>query len=403
MIGFIFFITVSAFNPVDGVGSYALLSNPANLALPYNPSFSCKILDVTASVGNNSFNITQYNRYNGTFIDEIGKKWLLTSVPNRGLIIYADARWSMPRFNYRNWAVSFQTDAAAEARIPKDLIDLILNGNKLDYLYSSNGVTAQFTSFLKSGIGTGQRLGNFAVGVSLNYIRGLSYMKILNYEAQFITSKRGFAGEGCMGYLKAGGGNGWAIDVGGLFYKDRFYFGLAAFDLTPGIIWQEVAEGYWTFRVDSANLYELFVDLGKVEYRIIRSRGDNFVSFLPVKLNFGSGYHILPVYKTALASTLVFDIESFSVKKFTAELVSELMMWRLVALCLAVGFDSRFGLIASINTGLTRKGWTLDIGLKEVGGLLTLGRGVEVKVGIGYSSNPVPSIKKTLAIKKDLS
>ena len=387
MIELIYLITVSVFNPVLGVGSDAILNNPANLALPYNPVFSCKILDVIASVGNNSFNITQYNRCNGTFIDEIEKKSLLTSVPNRGLTIYADAKGTMPRFNYRNWAVSVQTDAAAEARIPKDLIDLILNGNKLDYEYSSKGATAQFTSFSKFGIGTGQRLGNFAAGLTLNYIRGLSYMRILNYKAQFITTKRGFAGEGCMGYLKAGGGNGWAIDAGGLFYKDRFYIGLAAFDLTPGIVWQNVAEGYWIFRVDSANLYELFVDHDKVDYRMIQTQGDNFVSFLPVRLNFGIGYHILPVYKTTLALTPAFDIESFSLKKITAELVSELMLWRLVAGCLTVGFDSRFGLITGINTGLIWNGWTFDIGLKEIGGLLTLGKGAEVKVGVGYSSN----------------
>lgn len=387
MIELIYLITVSVFNPVFGVGSDAILNNPANLALPCNPVFSCKILDVIASVENNSFNITQYNRYNGTFIDEIEKKSLLTSVPNRGLTIYADAKGAMPRFNYRNWAVSVQTEAAAEARIPKDLIDLILNGNKLNYEYSSKGATAQFTSFSKFGIGTGQRLGNFAAGLTLNYIRGLSYMKILNHKAQFITTKRGFAGEGCMGYLKAGGGNGWAIDAGGLFYKDRFYIGLAAFDLTPGIVWQNVAEGYWIFRVDSANLYELFVDHDKVDYRMIQTRSDNFVSFLPVRVNFGIGYHILPVYKMTLALTPAFDIESFSLKKFTAELVSELILWRLVAVCLTVGFDSRFGLITGMNTGLIWNGWTFDIGLKEVGGLLTLGKGAEVKVGVGYSSN----------------
>lgn len=384
MFEFIFLITVSVFNPIFGVGSDAILSNPANLGLPNNPVFSYKIFDVIAFVENNSFNIAQYNRYNGTFIDERGKKWLLGAVPNRGLVMNAGVKGAMPRFNYGNWAIAVQTDAAAEAQFPKELINLLLNGNKLGQVYSANDATAQVTSFLKSGTGMGKRWGNFAGGVSISYIRGLYYLKMLNHGARIVATRTGFAGEGCVGYLKTGHGNGWTIDAGGVYYKDRFYIGMAVFGLTPGIVWQDVEEVYWTFRVDSAYLYELFTDSSKVDYRISRSLGNDFVTFLPIRLNLGIGYQIPQVFKSGVLLTPGFDIESFGLKKFTAELVSELAFRQLVPICFTFGFDSRLGVIIGINTGLIWKGWTFEIGVREVGGLLSFGKGGSVKIAIGY-------------------
>lgn len=390
-------LTLGVLNPIFSTGSNALLINPANLGLTENPIFSCEIVDLNAGFANNAFNIVQYNRYSGAFIDETAKKLLLRSVPKSGLAMNTGFNGAMPQFSYRNFAVSVRSDAGAEVVVPKDLIDLILNGNELDRMYSSNGARAKFTALLRSGIGTGKRWGNFLVGASFNYIRGLFYSQLLNHEARIVTTREGFTGEGCVGYLKAQGGNGWSIDVGGAYQKARLYLGLAVFDLSPGIVWHEqVEERYLTFKVDSANLYELFAGSDKIYSRVNRVSSNDVLTYLPIKLNMSIGYQIKPGVNAGVVLRPVLELEPFGLNRLSAELISEVTIKKLVPICLTVGYDNRFGVITGINTGLNLKGWNFLLGVKEVGGLLFFGKGAEVRLAIGYAAFPRAAVPKSV-------
>jgi|GEM_PF-2439973 len=380
---------VGILNPVFSVGTDALFFNPANLGLPANQFFSLDIVDVNGVGANNSFNIAQYNRYNGKFIDETGKEILLNSIPRSGLVMDTKVQAAILRFNYGNLAFAVRTEGAGDLVVPKSLVDLLLNGNELDRTYSSNGAQFELVTLARSKIGLGKQWGNFVVGASLNYIRGLFYAQMLNYEARILTTRRGFSGEGCVGYLKAQGGNGWTVDVGAAYCQNRFYLGVAMFDLGPGIVWREgVEERYWTFRVDSANLYELLTESGKVYYREVRGAGNEVVSYLPVKFNVGIGYQINEVINAGVVLSPVFDLESVRLNRFSAELTSEVTIRNLVPVCLTAGFDNRFGLVAGIKTGLIWKRWNFRLGVKEVGGLFWSGKGVEVGFAIGYAGYP---------------
>lgn len=220
-------------------GVESLYWNPANLALSGSPRVS-----VPLSIGfgvvaeNNSISVSDYNKYNGTFIDTGDKQDILDKIDRGGMEFTEEFGPVVPLFDGASFplpggwhgAASLAVEQGAQGSIPKDMFDLLLYGNEFAQDRVAQGKSPEYDVAEWDGSGWAYGVlsfgaarpwkpaalapwfSEFAVGGTLKFIGG-GYAEVLRSDGGVTTRVAGTQVD-AYAITRVGGGTGYGLDVG---------------------------------------------------------------------------------------------------------------------------------------------------------------------------------------------
>lgn len=377
----------SAINPVLTTGPDALEFNPAQLAYPERPGFTCRILDLAAGLENSSFSAAAYNRYTGAFLDDSAKAGILASIPAGGFRAGGHFAGNTAGFGYRCLAASVRVTADGGLVLPKDLFELALFGNELGREYRAEPLAGTTQLLLRTGIGGATALGSRVfLGGAAHYLRGLFCAQLVEASARFVTTPQAFTGEGRGLYRTATGGSGWAFDAGVAFQLGEWRASLAVLDFSPGINWTEGIEArQYAFRLESTNVFDLLRGQGwSDDFRQTPSAG--FTTTLPMQMNTGLARNFGEKFSGCVTVRSYLRSGSGPWLRLRPAVAVEAWPRRWLAAGAGLWFEPGHGVGVELSGAAVWKHFSLTAGLANAGGLLMSARGVELRLGVGYGT-----------------
>ncbi|HWR83753.1 MAG TPA: DUF5723 family protein [Candidatus Deferrimicrobium sp.] len=241
--------------------------NPANLGLSGYRQTGIEIVGAGANISNNSFTLSDYNRYSGAFLTDADKNDILRDVPDEGLSLIADVEASALSLSVGSFVFSTSGVGMADASLSKDIIDLILNGNTLADTVTLTGSYIDAVAYVSAGLSYGTsiyRAGarQLAVGATVKYLRGLAVEQIVEQAGMVAMFETGFEGEGRLIARTATGGSGYACDVGAaLRLNDDYTAGIRVENLLSSLSWSRNTEEHgYIFSFDTMTLENMTED-----------------------------------------------------------------------------------------------------------------------------------------------
>lgn len=242
-------------NLVRARGVEGSLMNPANLGMDGNGGLNIKLFYIGAMAGNNSFDLSDYKRINGAFLDEGDKKTLLEDIPSSGFKASSDLNALLLGLSVGRAALTVDMRSAESLHLPKDMFSLALFGNELNRTYSLGmtdmgdvwtvaATTLSYGQPIKTGV-----FKKMAVGIGIKHLMGINYVKA-GGSMDMTTTGSGFTNSGVIEILTAGesaydtrrlnmNGSGFAADIGlTCQMNDHWSFGAALMNLSNGITWK---------------------------------------------------------------------------------------------------------------------------------------------------------------------
>jgi hypothetical protein len=374
------------FNPGTGNGLDALRFNPAQLAYPERPGFSCRILDLGIGFSNNSFSFSQYNRYTGAYLDRDAKQDILGSIPGSGLALRGQAEAAALEFGRGNFGASVRTVGSASCLVPEEIFDLALFGNALDRVYIADDAVAFGQAYMRAGASVGSALGsNFALGVGAYYLRGLGCAELRRADAFLATTPTAISSGGVVAYERASGGAGSAFDAGAAFWKNGWYASLSCLDIAGRINWTDgVEQAAYTFELDSGNAYDI-----KTKRLFTQSfetgQGQCFTTRLPLRLNLAGAKK----FKKWLSAGVVVESRLWGETRldngWRTSAVAELAPLKRLPFELELGYGQPDGPCFGAGAGAILGRMTILTRFEYVGGLGMAAKGVRFGLGLSYA------------------
>lgn len=271
--------------------------NPANLGLSEHRSFTINLFNVGCGLRNNSFSLSDYNKYTGKFLTDSDKEDILNSVPAQGLSLDVLAEVSALNFSVGNFAATYKGYAASKVNFDRDPLELFFYGNAVTREVSLNNTFSEGYGIGDAALSYGRAIdtwegGEFAVGGSAHYLRGIAYQKIIQSEGGVITTDTGFVGGGSMTMRTALGGSGMAFDAGlSVRFNQSWYFSAVWQNMYSKLVWNnETEEMFFTFNMEpitieaasDSTLSDSLVTSDDTTYSV-----ESFPSDLPSMVNLG--------------------------------------------------------------------------------------------------------------------
>ena len=244
----------------DPYGVEAALYNPAGVYRK-NARIHLDLLGVSTQIYNNSFSVSDYNRYSGAYLSDVDKAYLLNRVPAGGFSLDAEAGaqalsvWASPL------AITLRTDAAAVGTISRDALELLLYGNATLDTVVLSGTEAE--SYVTASIGASYAQpvavvggGALSAGVTVRYVKGFWVEEVSESRGSLITADYGIDGNAYLAARTASGGRGVAADLGLLLdYGRGWTFGASVINILGSVTWNLKPKGHLiTYAVDSLSL-----------------------------------------------------------------------------------------------------------------------------------------------------
>ncbi|MEW6412931.1 MAG: DUF5723 family protein [Candidatus Zixiibacteriota bacterium] len=234
-------------------GADAARLNPANLGFAQYQLKGVELVGVGANISNNSFTLSDYNKYTGAFLTDEDKEYILDRVSDDGLKLTAEAEATALAIAMGPFVFGVAGNGVADVNLNKDIIDLILNGNTfadtIEVTGSYSDVIAYASAYLSYGRSlykSGSR--EFAVGATFRYLRGFAVEQVVELRGIAATFATGFMGEGNMVIQTATGGSGYSVDLGAaLKLNDNYTVGGRIRNFVSAIKWTKDTEehGYY--------------------------------------------------------------------------------------------------------------------------------------------------------------
>ncbi len=382
----VLWIVGAVFNPAFLTGPDALPVNPALLAAPERPGFACRILDLSAGVENNCLSLGQYNRYSGAYLDSAAKADILRTVPPDGIGFTGYLQGGAAEFGYGNVAASVRTVRRVGLRLPKDLIELALEGNALGRDYVADNARASDEVYWRGGIGVGTGLGrHLMAGVAAHRLQGLYFREVTDAKGTLLTTPAALIGTGRLAFREARGGSGWAADFGLAWKAGDYQFALSVVDFSSGILWTEgVRQGVYAVDFDTCTVYELGSS-GRSWYGYSPDGLGYFTTRLPVRVNFAAGHRLSDRMNIGLLAARRLSGTTDS-GGWTVLGTYEVWPVGWLPLAARLGLDSESGTIAGIAGGVLVGRLGLTVGVSDIAGLFLGARGAEWRLGLGYGT-----------------
>ena len=266
--------------------------NPANLGLDGYRQYGLEFASVGASITNNSFTLSDYNKYTGALLTTEDKEYLLNQIPSEGLSLDADVKASAMSLGLGSMVLSFNGFAAADINLNRDLVDLILNGNTYADTIHITGSYADGVSYATASLSYGLPLYSsgsrqLAIGATFSYIHGFGVEKLVRLQGLATTLETGFDGEGEAVIRTASGGSGYGLNLGAALKLSNSYTAGVRFENVLGkITWNKDTEEHgYIFSFDTATIDDFDEDFVTSEDYSIAI--DEFSTTLPAVMNIG--------------------------------------------------------------------------------------------------------------------
>ena len=232
-------------------GVEAVRWNPANLGLRDTPEASLLFAAFGFGVSNNAFNQTDYNLYNGAKLSAADKVAIMQRLPASGWNFNASTSFDVLGASYRNFAFMLGIEAASEANLPRDVVDLVLNGNALNRSYDFAGAQGSGFALASLGVAYGHALKlprksvQLAIGGTVKYLHGLGLIEMTEANGYALTTPAGISGEAKAQARRAAGGSGFGIDLGAsAIVRRQWRLGLAVHNAFAMMTWQRNVRRY---------------------------------------------------------------------------------------------------------------------------------------------------------------
>ena len=363
-------------------GVESVFWNPANLGFSRSSEKHLMLLSVGLNVSNNSFNLEQYNQYNGTFLSAEDKQTILDLIPAKGFNGSLSADVMALGASWYNFAFTISGRGTSDLLLPKDPIQALFFGNEInDTIIVSGSDGAAFAS-VDFGLSYGRTIlknnnKELLVGTSVRLTRGLVYQEMKEAQGEIFTLETGVNGEGNFLIQSAEGGKGYGVDLGiSLKYKENWLFGLSFIDLISRMKWDKGTEekGYQV-TVDSLLAENFDTDSLVLDKSYTRSIVP-FTTHMPVLLQAGVSYQL----KRTL---LIFDLKNSLTrgmgesKKFSASLGMEYRLSRWFNVRCGISLGKNEGITIAQGLGINLGVYHLDIGMANQKGVwFTKSKGV---------------------------
>jgi len=248
-------------------GYYCPSFNPANLGLVSRQMNGLQVFGLGIAIRNNSFSLDDYNKYTGARLDDNDKEDLLSKIPSEGLQLSADAEYTVLAFGRGNFVVSLSALGAAEVNLGREAAELLLNGNSMAEVIDLSGVYGEGYGLGSINLSYGRRLyksydRQLSIGGTFRYLKGFGYEEITKVNGEIVTLSSGFEGAGTMVAHTAGGGTGYAVDIGATLQINKNYtVGATLFNFLSAVKWTEDTEEHrYTFAFDTVTAVNMSDD-----------------------------------------------------------------------------------------------------------------------------------------------
>ncbi|HID93678.1 MAG TPA: hypothetical protein EYP60_06240 [bacterium (Candidatus Stahlbacteria)] len=385
-------------------GFDAPLYNPANLGSPKNPKFSLRVLNGWVTpIGilsiyptyNSSFSLSEFDSYfySGRYLDDATKQNILNSIPNKGFSMGLDAGIGILELSFKSFALSLRAFSGTKNRIPKDVFDLILFGNKLgkEYNYLEN-LEIETLSYGTLTLSYGRMVAfgetPISLGVGFRSMGGLFYGVV--DEAMGSLDARDTTHFDASGEIKfrAGlGGYGFGLDFGILSeLSNGWSFSLAILNANRGMNWNGSAiEGSLTFRAESLSIINV---INKGMDTLVTSTTEidelkSIRSALPSFLRIGIAGRLNP--NILLVADIVSGLSNTPLSSTKPELCVGLEWTDVDFLKMRAGLalGGEEGFIISYGFGLRIWKLHLDVGIQNIRGILLWSKGGRMSFNLG--------------------
>jgi hypothetical protein len=367
--------------------------NPANLGLARSKGLSLNIANAGLDLKNNSFSFSDYNKYNGQFLNDDDKDNIMSSIPGDGLSLDLLAEASALNFSIAGFALTCKGYGASNANLDRDPIELLFYGNAVMREVSLEGTHSEAFGIIDVAASYGRPLlewpgGEFAVGANLHYLRGLAYEKIVESEGGVVTTDSGFVGSGSIRMITARGGFGFAGDIGlAVRFEENWYFSASWQNLYSKMNWN---------KKNKARLYSFEMDHVTVEAMADSALSDSLVTTDETTCDIdGFSSTLPPVIKLGLARQ--YDKMTWSIdwvqgladrpgQGVNPRIAAgfEYLLLRFLPLRSGFGFGGGQGSIYSIGFGLHFEPFNFDLGLASSGTPWpAYSKGAKLAVGMG--------------------
>ena len=214
---------------VDGSFGPAMMG-PAGAA--YNPALPSlvpvrrvELVGCDLQVGNGSLPLRQYGQLNGAHWDQADKDRILATLDTGRLDIAAGAELRAAGISWDNGSFVIRTRAHGALSIPKQALELLLNGNTVGEAFTLDGTSGEGILFTEYRLSLGLPLHQIAgqdqgplegwhAGCAAKILRGWRYARILEAAGGLTTTSQALYGDGSIRSLAAQGGTGFGADVG---------------------------------------------------------------------------------------------------------------------------------------------------------------------------------------------
>jgi len=232
--------------------------NPANLGLQSQAPMQLELVSLGLNISNNAFTLDDYNQYSGAVLSASDKSDILGKIPREGLNLKAGAEAAALSISLGKFAFSVSGVGAADAKLNKDILELLLNGNSYADSINVSGCYSDGVAYAQAGLSYGRLLyevgsRQLAVGGTIKYIRGIGVEEIIKLEGLASTQATGFQGNGELIARTATGGSGYGLDLGAaLQLNDDYTIGARLENILGSIIWDKNTEEHgYNFTFDT--------------------------------------------------------------------------------------------------------------------------------------------------------
>jgi hypothetical protein len=359
-----------------------------------NSQFAYRIFSLNAGVYNNSFTLSQYNRFSGAFLSESTKGEILASIPSQGFRLQAGANLSGLDIVFNNFGLSIFLNGSLACRVPKDVFDLTLYGNQMNRRYEASDLKVRDILFFAPSIsyylGIKRRLN---IGGRVRYLGGIYYFETLQTQGYLITTPSFLVSEGNATYRLGRGGSGIGFDLGiGYDFSCNLRATLALINLNSGINWTNNPEcGTLNFALDSIN----FERIRRGDFFQKSSQVTQTAPFrtpLPFYINVGTCYQINPILISRFLLSQSFNESEITRRApmFTATVEFRGFCIRQFMLPIEIGasLGGKEGFGFGYSLGIIIKKFAGYFAVKDLGGLFLGAKGTTVFCTFGYNLNP---------------
>ncbi len=397
-------------------GPNAVFYNPALLSYPKNPGFSLEFLRIGFDFTNNTFSISDWNKFvDKDTLDVDYKSTLLDLVPSDGFAATIGANLGLLGVKIGDFAFCPRIVSGSNQFIPKDVIDLGLYGNELGRTYNFTGTRAEVMAYNEFGIGYSKpfKVGEdktLYAGISLSYVRGIFYAEAERINGTFISDslfieadidtfryKYSFSGWGKNQGVSSN--IGFAMDVNKYTLVDISFRNLLS---TVGWV-HDLKTGYFAGHLDPINVIryltvyhnlpmpadsEKWDEAFEEFYDIDTSSAEQEFSVrLPILMNVGLSYQKSEAWKLFAQYEQGFKQGALTTTTPKLTLSGEYNPWKVMPLRGGFSFGGQETFASMIGFGFLFDQFYMDFGYGQHKGVFMGAKGQSLAFDVGIKSS----------------